>query len=350
MFDGTYQTMAQIFIGVSIIPVWFMLKNGRNKTEPHSALWKMLLFGLLSIVITLAISTPLQIFFPEIGLILDGQAGSKPPDSLLLATFIYAAIEELAKFIPAAFFLYKKPYFNWRSDGILYFGLIGLTFGFIENMLYTATGGAAVGIVRIVFGLFFHGAVTAIAGYGLSYKKVSGRSWLFVVFALVIATGFHVLYNFGLFLGQWQPTTILVSIAVTIVVNINFFVMFWLANKKDISQFGIAAASTVVANTPAVSSISTQQAQIHVIHARQASPLSVTTLILGIIAIFSWIIPLFGLIPSVIAIILGLSMLSKDPDGKSYNVAGAILGGIGLLLSILVHIFIVFLIAVGSAS
>ena len=62
MFDGTYQTMAQVFIAVSIIPIWFMLRNGRGKSEPQSALWRMLLFGGLSIALTPVSYTHLDVY------------------------------------------------------------------------------------------------------------------------------------------------------------------------------------------------------------------------------------------------------------------------------------------------
>jgi RsiW-degrading membrane proteinase PrsW (M82 family) len=355
MFDGSYQTMAQIFIGVSIIPVWFMLRNGRGKTEPHSELWRMVLFGVLAIFLTLAIAYPIDILFPQVSLVLDGKLGPSPPPNLLLATLLFATIEEMTKFIPAALYLYRKPHFNWRSDGILYFGLIGLTFGFIENMLYTASDGPVVGIVRIVFGLFFHGAVTAIAGYGLSYKKVTGKSWLYVLGGLLLASLLHTFYNYGLFVSAWQPLFVFLSIGITLAINSNFFIMFWRANKKDIAQYGsIETAQQHTAQTQQPVQVPQRVVTVavpsQVIHAGAASGMSVASLVLGIVSIFSWIIPFFGLIPPILAIILGLSMLGKDPNGKSYNVAGSITGGIGLALSIFVHIFIVLLMVLGSTS
>ena len=351
MFNGTYQTMAQVFIAVSIIPVWFMLRNGRGKSEPQSALWRMLLFGGLSIALTLAVSIPLDWLFPQISAIIDGKAGLNPPDTLLLATFLFASIEEIMKFVPAAFYLYKKPYFNWRSDGVLYFGLIGLSFGFIEDMLYVSSGGVAVGIIRIVFGLFFHGAVTAIVGYSLSRKKVTGGSWFVVLLGLLLSISLHSLYNYGLFVSAWQPLFVLLSIAVSITINANFFIMFWLANRRDRLQFApvVESAPTVIP-TPA----SAQPAPIAMtptkqpVHTRAALPLSVTSLIMGVVSLFSWILPFFGLVPPIAAMIIGLTMISKDEIGKNYNIVGSILGGFGLLLSLLLHIFLVLVIVLGS--
>ncbi len=351
MFDGTYQTMAQVFIAVSIIPIWFMLRNGRGKSEPQSALWRMLLFGGLSIALTLAVAIPLDWLFPQISAIIDGKVGLNPPENLLLATFLFASIEEIMKFVPAAFYLYKKPYFNWRSDGVLYFGLIGLTFGFIEDMLYVSSGGVAVGIIRIVFGLFFHGAVTAIVGYSLSHKKVTGGSWFIVLLGLLLSISLHSLYNYGLFVSAWQPLFVLVSIAVSISVNANFFIMFWLANRKDKLQFvPVVESVPAVVPTPTTSqpAVIANPPLRQIVQTRSALPLSITSLIMGVVSLITWVLPFFGLVPPIAAMIIGLTMIGKDEVGKNYNIVGSILGGFGLLLSILIHVFLVLVIVLGS--
>ena len=224
----------QLFILVALIPVWFMLRKGRAGTESKPALSLMIVFGVLAILITFVLSIPFDILLPETGILIDSDLASyAKPDNLLLGVIVFAAIEELAKFLPVALFIYNKSYFNHRSDGVLYFAIVGLGFGVIENLLYLSTDGAATGLIRIVFGWFFHGALTGIVGYTLASKKVAGGSWLLVISGFIATVGLHSTYNYGLFASTWNPLWIFLAILVSFYVNASLFVLFYIASRQD---------------------------------------------------------------------------------------------------------------------
>jgi RsiW-degrading membrane proteinase PrsW (M82 family) len=224
----------QMFILVALIPVWFMLRKGRAGTESRPALSLMIIFGVLAIFITFILGIPFDIILPETGNLIDGTLDNyAKPDNLVLGVIVFAAIEELAKFLPAALYIYKKRYFNHRSDGVLYFAIVGLSFGVIENLLYLSTDGAATGLIRIVFGWFFHGALTGIIGYALANKKVNGSSWFIIFLGLVVAIGLHSAYNYGLFASTWNPLWIFLAALVSIYTNASLFVLFFIASRQD---------------------------------------------------------------------------------------------------------------------
>ncbi|MBP7018464.1 PrsW family intramembrane metalloprotease [Candidatus Saccharibacteria bacterium] len=226
--------MIQLFILVALVPVWFMLRRGRADRESKSGLGLMVAFGVLAVYLTFIISTPFEIILPETGNLLDSESVSiTKPDNLLLGVVVFAAIEELAKFVPAAMFLYSKKYFNHRSDGVLYLAIVGLSFGVIENLLYLSSDGAGNALVRIMFGWFFHGALTSIAGYSLAIKKTNRQSWLVVALGLVIATGLHSAYNYGLFASDWNALWIYLAVLVSFCANAGLFVLFFIASRQD---------------------------------------------------------------------------------------------------------------------
>lgn len=72
--------------------------------------------------------------------------------------------------------------------------------------------------------------------------------------------------------------------------------------------------------------------------------LAVASLILGILSVTA-MGPLTG-VPAVITGFMGL----KNPVNKSYSIAGIIMGGISIILTILLVLFIILLIALGSFS
>ncbi len=232
--------IVQLFIIVALIPVWFMLRNGRSNTEPKASLGLMVVFGVLAVFITYLLSLPADILLPETGNLINGNmANSARPDNLMLGVVIFATIEELAKFLPAALFLYPKKYFNQRSDGVLYFAVIGLSFGLVEDLLYLSSDGAITGLIRIIFGWFFHGALTGIIGYTLATKKVTGHSWLFVAAGIAAAIVLHSVYNYSLFASTWNALWIFLAVIITVYVNASLFILFFLASRQDAKALAV---------------------------------------------------------------------------------------------------------------
>jgi hypothetical protein len=125
-------------------------------------------------------------------------------------------IEEAAKFIPLALFIRNKSYFNEHTDGVIYFGIAGLTFGFLENVEYSIVsrnrvGGELTGIVRLIILVFFHAASTGIVGYYLAKAKIHKQSWMKPLMALGMLALVHGLYDFLQFYAAFSASKSLYS-------------------------------------------------------------------------------------------------------------------------------------------
>ena len=223
-----------LFIGLACFLSWYILKKDRGEREPASMLWAALGFGLLALVPAALLEA---LFIPH-----DIEKLSQlPVPSLFFSAMAVGVIEEVCKFVPLAFFVFKKRYFNEYTDGILYFALAGLGFGLPENILYTLQGGAATGFVRLLMTPFFHAATTAYIGYYLAKAKVTGqgmqRTWVALGAMIVV----HGLYDFFLLSGR--EILVLLGMATSVGLTAILFVMASKA-KQDDQRIGLSVVGT----------------------------------------------------------------------------------------------------------
>jgi RsiW-degrading membrane proteinase PrsW (M82 family) len=218
------------FIAIVIWLTWFLLSRDRGSKEPVGALWAAAGFGLLAVFLASVLESTL--------LSVDATTTSKNLGFLFVNFIGVGIIEELAKFAPLALFIYKKRYFNEHTDGIIYFALCGLTFGLLENIVYTLGFGSKVGLARIFLVPFFHAATTGIAGYFLAKAKVEGKPWKTALLPFVGIMAIHGVYDFGLTTGIIE--LVLFSIVLTILLTLGLFLFYMRANELDKLQ-GLSA-------------------------------------------------------------------------------------------------------------
>jgi len=219
-----------IFISLAVGLVFFLLKGDRGPKEPVGALWLAAGFGLLG---ALAAGLVEKKFIP-IGTL---QAGA-PLSSMMFSYLGVGVIEECCKFLPLAFFIFPKHYFNEHTDGIIYFVIAGLGFGLPENILYTMQYGSKAGIGRLILTPFFHATLTGMVGYYLVKAKIDKKNILTVLPVLILAILLHALYDFGLSSGTTLFTFI--SVTVTLALSANLLNLFFRAQDLD-EEMGIAA-------------------------------------------------------------------------------------------------------------
>lgn len=212
-----------IFIAMSVGLAWFLIAHDQGEKEPIAALWMAVGLGLLGAVAAGVLENRL---IPP-GNILPGA----PTGILLLSALGVGAIEEACKFLPLAVTLYKKPYFNEHTDGVIYFALAGLGFGLPENILYTMQFGAKTGMARLLLTPFFHAATTGLVGYFLVKRKLAGRSPWGVLLPLAGLMVLHGLYDFGLSSGSLLFAG--VAIMITLGVSGGLFVAFLKGQQRD---------------------------------------------------------------------------------------------------------------------
>jgi RsiW-degrading membrane proteinase PrsW (M82 family) len=212
-----------IFIGIAVALAWFLISHDRGAREPIAMLWLALGLGLLGAVLAGALEgwlVPANDLLP-----------GTPYGTLLATSLSIGVIEEGCKFLPLAFLLYKRPYFNEHTDGVIYFALAGIGFGLPENILYTLQFGTKTGAVRLVMTPFFHAATTGLVGYYLVKRKLAGQSpfgiWLPLAGLMVL----HGLYDFGLSSGSTLYA--MGSLAITLGTAGALFVTFLHAQERD---------------------------------------------------------------------------------------------------------------------
>lgn len=220
--------------------ILFIVKADRGSKEPIGALFAAMGFGILAVI---AASILNDIFVPtevldQIG---SQDAGSVSNGTLLGAALTVGVIEESVKALPIAFFLYKKRYFNELTDGIIYFGIVGLTFGVIEDFSYSLDFGGGVGIMRVITSPYLHAGFCAIFGMYFVQKKLLQKSWLIVLFGYLAAILAHAIFDFAAFTAG--PVSIIVLLIITVAVNTLLFVFFKKAKRLDEAR-GMSAIGT----------------------------------------------------------------------------------------------------------
>jgi protease PrsW len=156
--------------------------------------------GILAIPVTIL----LYYIFPGSGLEADGTF----LNALIISFYDAAFHEELAKylvFIAGVYFM--KDLDEWY-DGILYGIMIGLGFGFIENIMYFSHlyefHGVNLLIQRSFLSMPLHALIGGIMGYYLGKAKFSldeDRIYLFHILSIAIPFAVHGLFNFTLLIG-----------------------------------------------------------------------------------------------------------------------------------------------------
>jgi len=223
------------FIAIGSLLVWYFLRHDHGRQLPVESLWIAFGFGILGIIAAGFLEV---ILFPKTFWV-------SPQAVSLSGRFFFflgvGALEETAKFLPLALFIYKKPYFKEHTDGVIYFAICGLTFGLFENILYTMSFGAKVGIARLVITPFLHAATTSILGFYLMSMKLDPAFRKKFVLACIVIPLMHGVYDFGLSSGILQLAVL--SLMITLLLTLGLFLYFMEANVLD-KAMPVSIAST----------------------------------------------------------------------------------------------------------
>lgn len=214
-----------ITVALQVGAAMFLIKRDRGAKEPGTMLWAAVGFGALALVLV----TIASIFIPLLRT--DIQDPTVPLSTLFLTLILVGVVEEAAKAIPLAWFIFKKSYFDELSDGVIYFAMSGLCFSLVEDIFYMIEGGSEAGIIRIVFGPFFHAATSGIFGYYLIQAKLKSRSLAKPALVLGGLMILHGLYDFGLTSGI--PALAIASLLVSLTLNISLFAFYHYASRAD---------------------------------------------------------------------------------------------------------------------
>lgn len=155
----------------ALFAMWYVDRLDARRPEPRSTLRKVALAGALSVIPVIIVGLVLMAVGPA-----EGTYERAAYDSYLVA----AGVEELAKILCVYWFVYHRPEFDERFDGIVYGARAGLGFALVENVLYLAqaqtTGDfVAMYVLRAVLAVPGHAMWGAIMGYFLAVRRFDGR-------------------------------------------------------------------------------------------------------------------------------------------------------------------------------
>ena len=202
---------------------WFIYWLDRHEKEPWwllllAFLWGMVPAVILALISQILLDIPTTWFFTDGTLAYDLVGGS-----------VWAPItEEIAKGFGVILILrlaHQRHTFDGTLDGFIYGALVGLGFGFTENILYFGGAyyeGGAGGLLTLVFfrAVLFglsHTLFTGLFGLALGYAYLTRSLWqkiIAVPAGLAAGMALHSLHNVGASLAQVNCLSIFVTLFV----------------------------------------------------------------------------------------------------------------------------------------
>ncbi|MGQ9778532.1 MAG: PrsW family intramembrane metalloprotease [Bacillota bacterium] len=182
---------------VSLLPgffwLWFFSREDAAKPEPKRILFSLFGLGMLAVVPAFLVEYPFS------SRLLTGLQAADPVRLALFSFFLAGGAEEGAKTL---LLLATR---RWREfdeplDGILYGITVGLGFAALENWLYAALRGPAVGLLRALFTPLAHATFTGWLGYFITLAKFRGRRGA-LIGGFLLAVLLHGAYDFLLLVG-----------------------------------------------------------------------------------------------------------------------------------------------------
>lgn len=247
ILTGIFLSIIAAFIP-AVFYSWFIYWLDRHEKEPWWLLVLAFVWGMVPAA-ALALISQIILGIPTAWLFTDGTLAYD-----LVGGSIWAPItEEIAKGIGLVLVLWlahRRRTFDGALDGFIYGALVGLGFGFTENILYFGGAyyeGGAGGLLTLVFfrAVLFglsHTLFTGIFGLALGYAFLAHRAWQRLLVApLGLAAGMllHSLHNFGASLAQVNCFSIFVTITANwggLVLIAIFIAMIWRQEKQWIAS------------------------------------------------------------------------------------------------------------------
>jgi RsiW-degrading membrane proteinase PrsW (M82 family) len=173
----------------SLLWLWFWLKEDNKKFEPNGLLILCFIMGMLAVLVVL----PVEKYIKSLGLNTD------------LQTLLWAASEEIVKFLAVIIALYKLDYRKpicWP----IYMVTAAVGFAALENAFFLIkplsqsqnTVGLLTGQLRYLGATLLHTVASGTIGIaaGLSFYMESWKKGLYIFFGLLCAIALHTTFNF----------------------------------------------------------------------------------------------------------------------------------------------------------
>ncbi len=203
--------------------LWFWVR-GDAHPEPKKELVLVFLAGMVGVILAVILNKG----FFNISLNLQYFFGYDSVTFQIVNVFCFAFVEEIAKLAAAFFMALKSKYFDEPVDAIIYMVTAALGFAALENTFFIADSLKAgidqsiiVSSFRFANAVLLHVAASGIIGAGFAFSFFhKERRIKELIFAIIVATLLHSLYNLFIMKGgqpiQNIPSQFLATILVLI--------------------------------------------------------------------------------------------------------------------------------------
>lgn len=177
----------------ALIAMFILDRADAARPEPRSALRRVAAAGALSTIPAALIELGLMKLGPKTGLAF----------AFWMAFVVAALVEESCKGLCVRWFVWNRPEFDERTDGIVYGARAGLGFAMIENvgyLLMPKSGAAFLGmlVVRSILTVPMHAFTGALLGHYAAWRRFEGKGpgvWG----GLALAMAMHGVFDAGVF-------------------------------------------------------------------------------------------------------------------------------------------------------
>lgn len=223
--------------------------------EPGRVIWTTFGLGVATIPGVLLVAGPLGVALQNV---------PDPYVAGLFGAFLTAAIpEELFKLLVVRVYAANNPAFDEPMDGVVYGAVASLGFATLENVLYVASGGVGVAVLRAFTAVPAHAFMGATMGYYVGrakfHPKERGRA---TVMAFVVPMLLHGLYDFPvLTLKELSERHLATDGALPLLpVSLAAFITLWVwairgLRRSRADQDALAAASRAAAPALAAAAV-----------------------------------------------------------------------------------------------
>lgn len=137
------------------------------------------------------------------------------------AFIVVALVEEFSKYIFVRYFAQNHKEFDEPYDGIMYAVMVSMGFAVTENLAYAFQGGIEIALYRAFTAVPAHATFGIIMGYYMGKAKFSRHRVRYNLIGLSLATLFHGIYDFFLFINYIPGISIgaFMSLAVGILLS-----------------------------------------------------------------------------------------------------------------------------------
>ncbi len=196
----SYETFLFALLG-GVLPallwLWFWLKEDKLHPEPRRLIILTFLGGMLVVALALPAERGVDFIFKSIGL--STYIGG------FFILFVWAAIEEIFKFLAAKNIALNKKEFDEPIDALIYLITAAVGFAAMENILflvnvvdnYGLEAGILTGNLRFAGATLLHVLSSSIVGAGIAFSFFHKECYKRNLFwGLLFATLLHTAFNF----------------------------------------------------------------------------------------------------------------------------------------------------------